>query len=160
MESAVTAPKEQMIDLWDWTGAFWYRPMPEETIHQFASGEMGTMTITEEGGEFWLNDQRYAGQSSYPTLAQAKAAGDAAVEEAFVSRDARIVAAAELDAAVWALKSVDQYAWFERIDNGGVRIEPKGPAEWIALDDEEELGSAGTAKAAALIASPEASPRA
>lgn len=102
-------------DLWDDAGPFVYRILPETCLDAFFSEEREMLMITQERGTFWLGETRVAGQSSYPTLAEAKAAGDEQIEKMEARQDAMLLAAAGMDPSEWRVTHKDGLT-LERID--------------------------------------------
>lgn len=104
-----------MPDLWDDAGPFVYRILPETCLDAFFSEEREMLMITQERDMFWLGETRVAGQTPYPTLADAKAAGDEQIEGMEARQDAALLAEAGLDPSEWRVTYKDGLT-LERID--------------------------------------------
>lgn len=89
------------VDLWDDTGAFEYRHLPESRIGDFFTEERDMLQITHERDGFWLTSSRESGATRYGALDEAKATGDEEIRQAEAARDGLLLREAGLDAATW-----------------------------------------------------------
>ena len=131
------------IDLWDDTGAFHYRNMPEAGLDAFFTEEREIIQISFDLGKWWLAEDRVQGQASYDTLQEAKAAGDAIVEEAETALDAKLLEEAGLDPKTWRVR-YDDGIRFEEIDgdrwiDGDTRDGMAGRQRWDAMKGDDLL---------------------
>lgn len=95
------------MDQWENAGAFLFRFLPETSIRDYLVGERPMLTITKEGGKWWLKDGREQGSSDYQTEDKAKAAGDAIIKAAEEDHDRKILAEAGLDVGEWEVLTND-----------------------------------------------------
>lgn len=141
------------VDMWDDTGAFEYRILPESGLDAFFTEERDMLMITHELGSHWLGETRVAGQTPYDTLAEAKAAGDEQIAELEAKQDAELLKEAGLDAAEWRISYRDGLR-LERIDGtaGIVADENAGRQRWDAYGQDDDPVATGVATVAEALA--------
>jgi len=141
-------------DMWDYSGAFWHRDLPSETIRQFVTGEeRPMMTIAEERGKYWLGDNRHGGQSPFDSLQAAKDAGDARHDELYAVEGRTLAQDAGLAPDEWTFRHAPtgDYVWFEKAGEAETIITREGARKWtLTIEGAEVEGvTYATAKAAA-----------
>lgn len=66
---------------WENSNGLHYRLMPEMTIKECLSEERNMITVTQDGGKWWLHVDGVQGEDPWPTLQLAKHSGDAFLKE-------------------------------------------------------------------------------
>ena len=95
------------LDQWDDTGAFHYRQIPEPNLAAFFNEERSILTITKEKDGWWLNNPEAMGEDLYPTLDEAKAAGDEIIKAGEDGLELRLLTEAGLSTENWKVDLSD-----------------------------------------------------
>lgn len=114
-------------DLWEDTGAFHYRHLPEGNLDAFFTEERDMLTISFDLGKWWMGETGTVGQMPYNTLEEAKAAGDEQIDDLESKQDAALLHEAGLDPKEWKI-TYQEGVRFDRID---------GTAGIYAVDQED-----------------------
>lgn len=148
---------ENKPDMWDSTGEgrdrVWFRRLPEMTLAEAISGETGMVSITMDAGRYWLADSRKAGQDDFPSLEEAKAAGDHIVEEANRRQRQSLLESSGLNPEEWTVRFETNGPVFEKADESRLWLQVATDGQWMLMDGDVVAGTARTPVEAAQLRS-------
>lgn len=135
------------IDEWDGAvdGDSWYLPMPAETLGQAISGETPSISITLEGGTYWLHNGSRPGEDDFFSLEDAKAAGERLAALAHDGLSDRMARDAGLDPDLWVFQDAMTGIWFASVEDDTLSVERRDNDKWIVARDEIIIGEGRTA---------------
>jgi len=149
-----TEKQEIAYDPWDSTGmGMWFVHLDPTTLEGLWSEEQDTLYVNRDDGGYWLGKPGVMGQSQYPTLEAAKAAGAEVVKAREEGLAAAMLKDAGLDPAVWAFE-YENGARFKHRENPEhvIEIDIEGTNvrnRFGAFDGEAEIGEYANAGDAA-----------
>lgn len=119
-----------MADLWDCIdGDMWHQALPPTSLVQAISGCNRSLLITRSGNDYELYKENGLIHGTFPTLEEAKGAGQRMVDELEAGYRDSIIVAEGLDPAQWVL---------DRCEQGDVVIIHKASDCWIQGHSNED----------------------
>lgn len=129
---------------WKPMNGLWFRNMPARTLDEMVTGRTELLMVA--GG---VDGYRYSSRdgfagSGFATADEAMRDADQRLTNELTSFADRQVAAAGLDASIWAFRNMDAFVWFEKLSDPATRIERYGQDRWVIYARDASIGIAST----------------
>ena len=160
------SPNPDTLDAWDQHGPLnYFRSLPSSTVVEAVTGECESLMIDGEPPAdvdaekhvWWLSHPAVQGSSMFDTLAEAKAAGDAVIEELETALPMKMAKAASLDTDTWRYAVYSDPPSFMHRTDSDASIEHLGGDQWALWtggDDPVGIYASPAACADAYLATP------